>query len=273
MATAISSLSLLRPGTLRDALHMLRDEGPVTPIAGCTDVYVNLQFGTAQDRRYIDVWSLPELRGISADGSTLRLGALTTFSDIIASGVVRKRLPMLVAAAREVGGRQIQNRGTIGGNIANASPAGDSLPVFAVAEATVVLQSAAGERRVAFNTFYTGYRATVRQPDELIVAVEVPKVEGRQYWRKVGTRQAQAISKVMCAAVRGPAARIAIGSVAATVVRLPKTESVLNGGGSIEQAQTSLRAEIQPIDDIRSTAAYRREVSANLLGDFWTRTK
>jgi CO/xanthine dehydrogenase FAD-binding subunit len=145
--------------------------------------------------------------------------------------------------------------------------------VFAALDATVVLQSATGERRVRFNAFYTGYRTTVRTPDEIIVAIEVPRIEGRQYWRKVGTRQAQAISKVMCAAVRGSDVRIALGSVGPTVVRLRLTERVLNARGTIEQAQAALRAEIQPIDDIRSTADYRREVSANLLADFWSSTK
>nr|MBA3269665.1 FAD binding domain-containing protein [Acidobacteriota bacterium] len=240
MATALSSLSLLRPGSLHDALHMLRDEGPLTPIAGCTDVYVNLQFGTATERRYIDLWPLSELRGIGGDRSLLRVGALTTFSDLIGSAVIARRLPMLVAAAREVGGRQIQNRATVGGNIANGSPAGDSLPVFAVADAVVVLESAAGQRRVPFNAFYTGYRASVRRADELIVAVEVPKVEGRQYWRKVGSRRAQAISKVMCAAVRGPEVRVALGSVAPTVVRLSRTENVLNNRGTLLHAQAAL---------------------------------
>lgn len=273
MTMALSSLSLLRPGTLRDALHMLRDEGPLTPLAGCTDIYVNLQFGTAKERRYIDLWPLSELRGITADRSTLRIGALTTYSELIASSIVRRRLPMLVAAAREVGGRQIQNRGTLGGNIANASPAGDSLPILCVADATILLQSVDGERRVPFNTFYTGYRSSVRRPEELIVAVEIARVSGRQYWRKVGTRRAQAISKVMCAAVDGPEVRIALGSVAETVVRLPGTEAVLNNRGTLAEAQAALRAEIHPIDDIRSTADYRREVSANLLADFLRTTR
>jgi CO/xanthine dehydrogenase FAD-binding subunit len=251
---------------------MLRDERPLTPLAGCTDIYVNLHFGTAQERRFIDLWPIPELRGIVAANGMLRLGALTTYADVIASPLVRRRLPMLVAAAREIGGRQIQNRGTIGGNIANASPAGDSLPVLAAVEATVVLQSAAAERRVAFADFYTGYRASVRREDELIVAVEIPNVVGKQYWRKVGTRRAQAISKVMCAAVRGPQVRIALGSVAETVVRLPRTEGVLSRGGTVEEARLTVREEITPIDDIRSTADYRREVSANLIGDFWQTT-
>ncbi len=271
MRTPISTLTCLRPRTLHDALVMLRDEGPLMPIAGCTDVYVNLQFGTERQRRFIDLWPLAALRGISGDRATLRIGALTTFSTIIQSPLVRRRVPMLAAASREVGGRQIQNRATLGGNIANASPAGDSLPVLAAANAILVLQSAAGERRVQFTGFYTGYRTSVRRDDELIVAIEIPRIEGTQYWRKVGTRRAQAISKVMCAAVRGPHVCIALGSVAPTVIRLPRTEEVLSSGGSLEHAQETLRAEIAPIDDIRSTADYRYAVSANLLADFWKR--
>lgn len=273
MRTAISALTLLRPQSLSDALAMLRNEGPLTPLAGCTDVYVNLQFGTLSDKRFIDLWPLGELRGITGDRSVLRIGALTTYSEIIESALVRKRLPMLIAAAREIGGRQIQNRGTIGGNIANASPAGDALPVLAAADATVVLRSAAAERRVRFIEYYTGYRTSVCRPDELIVAVEIPRVEGKQYWRKVGTRRAQAISKVMCAAVRGPDVRVALGSVGPTVVRLRRTERVLSAGGTLKQAQAVLRGEIVPIDDVRSTADYRLAVSANLLADFWQVTR
>jgi CO/xanthine dehydrogenase FAD-binding subunit len=176
---------------------------------------------------------------------------------------------MLAAAAREIGGPQVQNRGTIGGNIANASPAGDSLPVLAVAEATVVLASADGERRVPFAAFYTGYRKSVARPDELIAAVEIPPVEGAQWFRKVGTRAAQAISKVVMAAVRAPAPRLALGSVAPTVVRLPRTEAALGSGASIAEAQQVMRSEITPIDDVRSTAAYRMQVAENLLAAFW----
>lgn len=273
MRTAISPLTLLRPRSVAEALQMLRDEAPVTPLAGCTDVYVNLQFGTLPDTRFLDVWPLAELRFIDADRDTLRIGALTTYTEIVASALVRRRLPMLVAAAREIGGRQIQNRGTLGGNVANASPAGDSLPVLAAADAVVVLRSTGDERRVPFSRFYTGYRATVRRPDELIVAVEIPRVHGTQYWRKVGTRRAQAISKVMCAGVRGDEVRVALGSVGPTVVRLRKTERVLSAGGTLKQAQAVLRGEIVPIDDIRSSADYRREVSANLLADFWRVTR
>jgi xanthine dehydrogenase small subunit len=266
---ATSDFTCLRPGSLAEARVMLRDEGPLTPLAGCTDLYVNLQFGTLTERRFIDLWPLAKLRGITGTPSMLRIGALTTFAEIARSPLVRRRLPMLAAAAREIGGRQIQNRATIGGNIANASPAGDSLPVLAAADATIVLQSVSGERRVPFTAFSTGYRASVRRADELITAIDIPKVEGAQYWRKVGTHRAQAISKVMCAAVRGPSIRVALGSVAPTVQRLTRTEAVLARGGSIDEAQEALRAEIAPIDDIRSTAVYRREVSARLLADFW----
>jgi CO/xanthine dehydrogenase FAD-binding subunit len=272
MATPLSRLVLLQPRTLGAALRMLRDEGPLVPLAGCTDLYVGLHFGTGPGQRFLDLQGLRALRGIRARGEALEIGALTTYSDLIASPLVRRRLPILAEASRWVGSPQIQNRGTLGGNVANASPAGDTLPVLAVAEATVVLRSADGERRVPFGSFYAGYRQTVMRPDELIVAIEVPRVAGRQWFRKVGTRAAQAISKVVMAAVRAPHPRIALGSVAPTVVRVPRTEAVLAGGGTLPEAQAVLVQEIQPIDDLRSTAAYRRRVSANLLAQFWNDT-
>jgi len=251
------------------------------PIAGCTDVMVGLHFGTSDQRRFLDLWPLDELRGIAAGGAGrpgkagqgLRIGALTTYSEIIASPIIRKQVPMLVAAAREIGGAQIQNRGTLGGNIANASPAGDSLPVLAAADARIVLRSAGGERRVPFSEFYTGYRASVRQPDELITAIEIPPIAGRQWWRKVGTRRAQAISKIMFAGVNGPVVRMAIGSVAPTVVLAHKAAAVLAGGGTVVAAQAALKDEIAPIDDVRSTGEYRLRVAANLLAQFWKDTQ
>jgi CO/xanthine dehydrogenase FAD-binding subunit len=273
MRTAISSLTLLRPRTLSEALTMLRDDGPLTPMAGCTDLYVSLEFGTLPDRRFIDLWGLDGLRGIREQGSRLRIGALATYSDLIASPLVRRWLPMLAAASREVGGAQIQNRGTIGGNIANASPAGDTLPVLAAAGAVVMLRSAAGQRRVPFTSYYTGYRQSVRQNDEIVLAVEIPRVDGRQWWRKVGTRRAQAISKVMMAAVcpprRDDGVRVAFGSLGPTVIRAAGAERVLTEGGSIDAAIAALHDDVRPIDDIRSTAAYRRTVAGNLLAQFW----
>ncbi len=252
---------------------MLRDEGPLVPLAGCTDVYVNLNFGLLPQKRFLNLWPLDELRRIEMRNGLLSIGALATYTQMIRSALVRRRLPILAAASREIGGAQIQNRGTLGGNIANASPAGDTLPVLAVAEAILVLQSAGGTRRIPFDSFYTGYRRSVAREDELIVAVEVPPVAGLQWFRKVGTRAAQAISKVVMAAVRAPQPRIALGSVAPTVIRLPQTEAVLAGGGSVEEARETLSREIRPIDDIRSTAEYRRRVCKNLLKQFWKETQ
>jgi xanthine dehydrogenase small subunit len=268
----VNALALERPRTLTAALTLLANEPSLIPIAGCTDVYVGLHFGTLPQRRFLDLWSLKELRGISVAGDTLRIGALTTYTDIIGSRLVHKRLPMLVAASREVGGAQIQNRGTLGGNVANASPAGDTLPVLAAANARIVLRSKTGTRTVAFDSYYTGYRTSVRRPDELIVAVEFPRIDGQQWWRKVGTRRAQAISKIMMAAVRGRDVRVAVGSVAPTVVLATRAAAILSNGGSVEDAQQALLADISPIDDIRSTAEYRAGVAANLLASFWSQT-
>lgn len=273
MRTALASLDLLEPRSVREALSMLRDAGPLMPIAGCTDVFVGLNFGTERARRYLNLWSLGALRGISVRDDHLVIGALATYTDVIRSPLVRKRLPMLAAASREIGGVQIQNRGTVAGNVANASPAGDSLPVLAAADAVIVLRSAArGERRVPIQAFYSGYRRTVMQPDELIVAIEVPRIAGRQWFRKVGTRAAQAIAKVTLAGVAGPSLRVALGSVAPTVVRALRTEAHLQSGGSIHDAARLLQEEISPIDDIRSTAEYRRRVAANLLAQFVSET-
>jgi xanthine dehydrogenase small subunit len=272
MLGSVADRRLLTPRSLREALRMLHAEGPLTPMAGCTDLYVALNFGELKGKTFLNLWPLAQLRRIAVGEGVLSIGALCTYTDLMRSRLVQRRVPMLVAAAREVGGPQIQNRGTIGGNIANASPAGDTLPVLAVAGATVVLGSIRGQRRVLFTEFYTAYRRTVISPDELIVAVEIPEIEGRQWFRKVGTRAAQAISKVVMAAVDagpGGAPRIAVGSVAPTVVRLPRTEAALASGMSIGDAQRILSDEIVPIDDVRSTAEYRRRVSANLLASFW----
>jgi len=269
MRTAVSRLELREPTSLRDALSMLRDEGPLTPLAGATDLYVALNDGTLEATRFLNLWRLDALRRITVSGETLVIGALATYTAMIRSRAVRERLPMLESAARVIGGEQIQNRGTIGGNVANASPAGDTLPVLAVAEGVVVLRSAGQERRVPFNQFYTGYRQSVRRPDELITALEIPPVEGTQGFRKVGTRAAQAISKVVMAVVRGPQPRIALGSVAPTVIRLPRTEAALAAGAEVEEAARVLEGEVDPIDDLRSTAAYRRRVAGNLLRGFW----
>ena len=278
MLGPISNRSLLQPRSLTDALKMLRDEGPLVPMAGCTDLYVSLNFGTLKDTRFLNLWGIEGLRKIEVRSDVLAIGALATHTDLIRSPLVRKRIPMLAAAAREVGGVQIQNRGTLGGNVANASPAGDTLPVLAAADAVVLLRSASETRRVPFTAFYTGYRQSVRRPGELIVGFEIPAIRGTQWFRKVGTRAAQAISKIVIAGVAPStgagradgSVRIALGSVAPTVVRATRTEAALAGGATLEDAQRILVDEIAPIDDIRSTAEYRRRVASNLLARFWT---
>jgi len=273
MQGSIAGRTVLRPTTLGDALKLLRDEHALTPMAGCTDLYVSLNFGTLAPTRFLNLWGLDALRTIERRDGRLWIGALATHTDLIRSALVRRHVPMLAAAAREIGGVQIQNRGTIGGNVANASPAGDTLPVLAALDAVVVLRSAQRRRTVPFTEFYTGYRKTVRGHDELIEGFEIPAVRGRQWFRKVGTRAAQAISKVVIAGVRdGGRSRIALGSVAPTVVRARRAEQALSAGASIDDAVELLRSEIAPIDDIRSTADYRRLVSGNLLRRFWSET-
>ena len=271
MRTAMSELDLRTASSVREALTILRDE-PRTPIAGATDVYVALNFGTLTPRQFLDIWELDELRTISIHEDTLVIGALTSYTSLIQSNLVAERVPMLVEASGLVGGIQIQNRGTLGGNIANGSPAADGVPVLSATDAKVVLRSLDGERRIPVNSFYTGYRSTVMRSDELIVAIEIPRVEGKQWFRKVGTRQAQAISKIVMAAVRSASPKIALGSVAPTVVRAKMTEQALASGASIDEAAEILGTEITPIDDVRSTADYRRRVSMNLLRRFWAET-
>ncbi len=266
---------------MHEALDRLREGrewgNPWTLIAGGTDLYVPLNAGTLPDRRFLDLWRLNELRGQRESGGGLRLGALETFTDLRHSLPVRRRFPALTAAAGVVGGWQIQNRATLGGNIANGSPAGDSLPVLLALDARVRLVSGAGAREVDFQDFHTGYRSNARRSDELLESVWIPyPARGtRQHFRKVGTRLAQAISKVVLATsvrvVRGRVAhvRIALGSVAATVVRIREAEDALMGeklaGKAITESARRLREVLAPIDDIRSTREYRLEVAGRLL--------
>lgn len=285
MRSAISKCEVVQPRDLKEAIEILSQGEPITPIAGGTDLFVLLNAGAIRQRRFLDLWALDELRGIRETKEALVLGALTTFTEIRRSAVVKRTLPVLQEAARVIGGIQIQNRGTLAGNVANGSPAGDSLPVLAVSEANVVLAGPRGERKVPFTGFYTGYRKSVMAPDELIARFEFPlaRLDGMRFWfRKVGTRQAQAISKVVIAAgirlgrpKRIEEARIAVGSVAPTVIRLAKTEALVRGKRLDEAlaaaARESAMAEVSPIDDIRSTAEYRRRVVGNLVAAWLAR--
>ncbi len=274
MRAALTGLTLQRPRTLDDALRRLGEDDGLLMLAGCTDVYVQLNAGRTPATRYLDLSLLDELRGVRLVGEQLVIGALTTHAALAASPLVQRHAPSLVAAARVIGGVQIQQRGTLGGNVANASPAADAVPVLAASDALVVLRSATAERRVAVADFFVGYRRTLRRPDELIVRFEVPILRpGETAWfRKVGTRAAQAISKVVLAAVQAPAPRLALGSVAPTVVRARRTEAALAGGCTVDEAVRTLADEIAPIDDLRSTACYRQRVAGNLLRRFLAET-
>ena len=256
-------------------------DAPARPVAGGTDLLVALtgELGPPP-ASVVDLWAIDGLRGIAIEGGALRLGALTTYTDIRRSPLCREHVPALVEAAATIGAAQIQNRGTLGGNIANASPAGDTLPVLLAADATFVLGSVRGEREVAAADFWTGYRQTALAHDELVVAIRLPLGPDReQRFRKVGTRRAQSISKVVLAAAwravptDGAAVwrdvRVALGSVAATPIRAAATEAALEGSAptpeTADRAAEVLAAELQPIDDVRSTAGYRRVVAARLL--------
>lgn len=229
---------------------------------------------------FLDIWRVDELRGITDEGDALRIGALTTYTQLIKSELIQKHAPALVAASRTVGAIQIQNRGTIGGNIVNASPAGDSLPVLSAYDAEVEIGSARGTRRVPFNEFYAGYRRSVLEPDELVLAVRIPKLKQgeRDFFWKVGTRRAQAISKTVLAAKammsgnKIESISIGVGSVAPTVIRARKTEGLLISSTLtpelVERAGQMIAQEIAPITDLRSTEDYRRVVTGNVLRKF-----
>jgi xanthine dehydrogenase small subunit len=266
------------PRSLGDAFGLLA-AAPYRPIAGGTDVMVQItgELAPAPDRM-IDLWRLDELRGISLESGSIVVGALTTYTEIRRSAICREHLPALVEAASTIGAAQIQNRGTIGGNIANASPAGDTLPVLLATDAAIVVGSTRGERSVPAREFWTGYRQTALAPEELVLRAVIPLAAGREVrFRKVGTRRAQAISKVVLALAwreHGRTAgwsdvRLALGSVAPTPIRAAATESVLEGARptpeTADRAVESLAAEIHPIDDVRSTADYRRAVAARVL--------
>ncbi|MFN0107580.1 MAG: FAD binding domain-containing protein [Blastocatellia bacterium] len=281
MRAYLPAYELKTPASLGEALRLLSDEpGVWRPFAGGTDLMVLLEAGKLSHKRFVSLWSLPELRGIEVTDSHITIGALTTYSQIHRHSVLRSEFPLLGEAASLTGAVAVQNRGTLGGNIANASPAADSLPALLVYGAELELISASGLRAVAYRDFHTGYKTTAMREDELIRAIRLPRLTAgwQQHSRKVGARKAQAISKVCVAAIaemNGDTIkdiRLAFGSVAPTPVRATKTEAALNGQKvdplTIKAARTELLNELKPIDDIRSTADYRSQVAANLLEDF-----
>jgi len=281
MRANLPSYHLVTPPDLSAALATLaREPGVWQPFAGGTDLMVLLESGKLPHKNYLNIWNLAALRGIEVSTEHVTLGALTTYTEVQAEAVLRDEFPMLCQAASETGGLAIQNRGTLGGNIVNASPAADSPPALLAYNAELELLSVRGSRWVPYQSFHTGYKQTIMQPDELLARIRLPRLwlDLRHYYRKVGTRKAQAISKVCFAATARinegiiDVIRIALGSVAPIPLRCRKTEAVLQGAtldeSAIEKARVALSREIVPIDDIRSTKNYRLKVSLNVLEEF-----
>jgi CO/xanthine dehydrogenase FAD-binding subunit len=287
----LSDFDLVSPSDLGEALDILAREAeagrPASPVAGCTDWMVERHMapgreGTAPPGLVVDVTRIPALRGIEERDGVLRVGAAEPLLGLRRSALVAERCALLARMASDVGSRQIQARATLGGNLASGSPAADGVAALFALGADVVLASRHAKRRVPVRAFYTGYRTNVRRPDELIVRVEIvlPSRAAHQAWRKVGTRNAQAISKVALAAVAetgpgGALSRIGFGvaSVAEVVVGLDTVCALAAGKApdrlDAHQLEAAVDRDIRPIDDIRSTARYRRHVVQALVRRFF----
>jgi CO/xanthine dehydrogenase FAD-binding subunit len=278
MRAYVPDYDLAAPSTLHEALGLVADQR--RPIAGGTDLMVLFEAGKLPYRKLVSLWGLTELRGISTTDSHVLLGALTTYTEIQQNETMRSEFPLLVRAAGWTGAVATQNRGTLAGNIANASPAADSPPALLVYDAEVELVSLRGSRWVPYAGFHTGYKTSVMAPDEIIAHIRLPRTTSGcvQYLRKVGTRRAQAISKVALAGLGRildgtiERIRLAIASVAPVPLRCLETERLLTGRrldrALMEEAKAKIAADIAPISDIRSTEVYRRRVAVNLLEEF-----
>jgi xanthine dehydrogenase iron-sulfur cluster and FAD-binding subunit A len=271
------------PGTVDQVLRLLaREPGVWRPIAGGTDLMVLFEAGQLPYRNLVGLWRIPELHGITASETHVTLGALTTYTQIQRSELMRAEFPLLVRAASWTGAVATQNRGTLAGNIANGSPAADSPPALLVYDADIVLLSERDPRWLRYSHFHTGYKTNLMERDEIISHISLPRTTAGcvHYLRKVGTRKAQAISKVALAGLAKvndgtiERIRIALGSVAPMPIRCHRTEAVLVDReldrATIEEAKSAIVTEISPIDDIRSTADYRTRVTLNLLDEFLT---
>ncbi len=274
MRAYVPEYDLVAPSKLDHALALVAEGA--RPIAGGTDLMVLFEAGKLPYRRLVSLWKLEELRGIDVSESHVTLGALTTYTQIQRDATMRREFPLLVRAASWTGAVATQNRGTLAGNIANASPAADSPPALLVYDAELELLSSRGSRWVPYAGFHTGYKTSVMAADEIIARIRLPRTTGGcvQYLRKVGTRRAQAISKVALAGLarltngRIDRIRIALASVAPVPLRADATELAVIEDRSIDEATRALAAEIAPISDIRSTEHYRGRVAANLLAEF-----
>ena len=281
MRAYIPAYDLRVPGSLSEALALIgREPGVWQPFAGGTDLMVLLEAGKLPHKKFLSLTKLADFRGIECTADAVLLGALTTYTEIQAHPILQAEFPLLCTAARETGSIATQNRGTLGGNVVNASPAADSPPALLVYDADVELVSERGLRWLPYHGFHTGYKKMQIAPNELLRAIRLPRraQQWKQYYRKVGTRKAQAISKVCFAGAarmeNGTVRdiRVALGSVAPIVLRAVKTEAAIRGNritpDNIAAAKGVLAREIAPIGDIRSTARYRLRVAQNLLQEF-----
>ncbi len=277
------NFEVITPATLKDALDAIDTERNLVPLAGATDLMVYLEAGSLPPCTFLNLQELAELKPtLRVDGSVV-LGALTTYRDVRISSV-REQFPMLASAAREVGALAIQNRGTWAGNIANASPAADGVPALMAYDASIELTSKQQRRLVPLSAFYRGYKQIDRRPNELITAIHlsVPRPGWHEYFRKVGARRFQAISKTLLAGrilfSRDETVediRMVFASVAPYTLRAVQTENLLRGRQLtpelIDETARAVQDEIHPIDDIRSTETYRRRITSNLIRDFLER--
>jgi CO/xanthine dehydrogenase FAD-binding subunit len=277
---------LIAPGSLAAVLELLAvAPGEWTPIAGGTEIMVAHAAGRLSASKLVSLWGVPELRFIETRTSSFVVGAGTTFRDLRAHFELAAELPLLARAASWIGAIANQSRATLGGNLVNGSPAADSSPALLVYDAEIEIVSVRGARRVPYSAFHSGYKRNVLAADELLFAVHLPRrfARHRQYLRKVGTRRAMAIAKVALAGTallddeRVTEIRIAAASLAPFPARFYKCEEAVLGqmicgqaicAETIQAARAALVAEAKPIDDIRSTAEYRRCVGANLLEEF-----
>jgi len=279
----VSHHEIVTPASLAGALDLLAERGADGwhPLAGGTDVLVDVNHGRETRSRWIDLSrAASEIAAIETDGDRIRIGGAATMTDLRRSALLRRACPIVGQAASTVGAVQIQNRATVAGNIVNASPAGDTLPGWLALDAEIELASASGTRTVPYRDFTPAYRTTVRRPDELLTAVLFhPLPPGsRVLFRKVGTRAAQAISKIVLAAVGRPAdgrwadIRLAFGSLAAVPARADSAERAAQDAPVAretgERAADALPRDFTPIDDVRSTADYRMRVARNLVREF-----
>ena len=272
---------LVAPGSLHAVMSIMAEQpGAWLPVAGGTDVMVLYAAGKLPAQKLLSIWNIPELRGIEVLADEIRIGAGCTYTELREHEVIAREFPLLARAASWTGGIANQNRGTIGGNIVNASPAADSLPALLVYEAELILISIRGERRIPYVGFHTGYKTTKLAADELVQSICLRRQfsEYLHHARKVGARNAQAIAKVCIAALgrlakdRVDHLRIALGSVAPVPIRLLKTEIAVKGksidSSLVMLARETAASEIRPIDDMRSTARYRSQVTGNLVEEF-----